>query len=137
MQRDVLQVKKIEVGDHLVQKIGNKLATSARSSALHKALQMQKRELEAVKAGDNWVFLFICRHCLFWKRGMGAGIFLNTATVDQVQMQLQRLLCKVPIENIRITNEVAVLFERLPGRAIHDPKVGTSFIRENNRLTLV
>ena len=63
------------------------------------------------------------------KRGMGSDVFLTEMDIADARAELRKNSCKGPIENISNSDEVAVLYRCLPGRAIHDPVVGSSFIR--------
>ena len=92
-------------------------------------LEKKPHDLNFFKASENWLHPFMKSNNLSRKRGIGSDAFFCLRWTLPMQGLSCAKNCKVPIENILNSHEVAVLYRCLPGRAIHDPVVGSSFIR--------
>ena len=133
----VIRERALRVRNKMVERLQQQLQDNDLNEAAKMHIRNNIADIFEFKASDNWVALFMRRHNLCSKRGMGPEVFLSADDICVARKNLQRQICKIPIENVSNSDEVAVLYRCLPIRALQDSEVGTSFIRVKDRLTVV
>lgn len=137
VRADVLREKALKVRNMLVDHINTKMTDKTTLVVDKQHYHKQVNDLNDFKASGHWLSLIMRCHNLSSTGGMGPKVFLSIGDVAAARVALRRKICKVPVEKIANSDEVAVLYRCLPGRAIDKSHVGNSFIRIRDRLTVV
>lgn len=115
-------------------KIRDKLLCAEHDSAL---IFNDREALITFKASTNLFQNFLKRYQLTRNRMLGAEFFISATDLSSVRKEMQLLLATYFIEELCNKDEVAVFYQCMPIRAIHESDVSSSFIWNKDRFIVI
>lgn len=136
-REQILIRKALEICSEIIARIDSLLSQQSQESNTYSELSSRKERLSKFKASAGWAQNFINRHKRTNRRGIGDGGFFLSEEIDTARSQIKQKLCKIAIEDISNTDEVAVLYRSFPIRAVRESSPQPSYRNNIDRLTTV